>query len=302
MTDIVAQSEDAIAQGSQSFAAAARLLPKSVRDDTVMLYAWCRYADDVIDGQELGHGTTPVPDPAARLDTLTQETLKALRTDTPVAAPYEALRMVAARHHMPEEWPLDLITGFEMDVKGQSYTTLDDTLQYCYHVAGVVGLMMARVMGAKPDSALDHACDLGLAFQLTNIARDVMDDARLGRSYLPRDWLGGTLPDPQAEIPSPEVYSAILRLLDTAEPYYASGFAGLKALPLRAAWSIAAAARIYRAIGTEIRKRGPEGYRNRISTTKLQKGLLVARSGMDLPFRQNKTASRAGLWNRPHYE
>lgn len=301
MSAPVAESEAAIAAGSQSFAAAAKLMPAGVREDTVMLYAWCRHADDVVDGQVLG--STPISggDPAARLASLKEETLAALRGDAPVTPPFAALRAVARRHDFPERWPLDLIEGFAMDVEGRQYRTLQDTLDYCYHVAGVVGVMMARVMGVRDQAALDRACDLGLAFQLTNIARDVTDDARIGRIYLPRDWLHEAGAEVEDDVPSAALYGVILRLLDTAEPYYASAFAGLPALPLRCAWSIAAAARTYRAIGTRIRSGGPEAYRRRIGTSGAAKvglamrGLADAGASRAFPSR----ARRAGLWTRP---
>ena len=189
MTAPVAESQAAIAAGSQSFAAAAKLMPAGIREDTVMLYAWCRHADDVVDGQELGSTPQAGGDPADRLARLKADTMEALHGSGPVSAPFAALRAVARRHDFPDRWPLDLIDGFAMDVQGRDYRTLNDTLDYSYHVAGVVGVMMARVMGVRDQAVLDRACDLGLAFQLTNIARDVIDDARIGRLYLPGDWL-----------------------------------------------------------------------------------------------------------------
>ncbi|WP_052175177.1 phytoene/squalene synthase family protein, partial [Paracoccus sanguinis] len=259
----VAESEAAIAAGSQSFAAAARLMPRAMRDDVVMLYAWCRHADDVIDGQALGSAPERVDDPAARLTSLRAETLAALEGDAPMTPPFEALRRVARRNDFPVAWPLALIDGFAMDVAGRRYRTIEDTLDYAYHVAGVVGVMMARVMGVRDEAALDRACDLGMAFQLTNIARDILDDAAIGRVYLPHDWLVGLPPLGPGTTPSPALHGAALRLLDLAEPYYASARAGLPALPLRAAWSIAAALRIYRQIGVKIRAGGPPGWTRR---------------------------------------
>lgn len=302
MTAPVAESQAAIAAGSQSFAAAARLMPAGIRDDTVMLYAWCRHADDVVDGQVLGHAAdADSGDPSERLALLKARTLEALHGTGPLDAPFAALRTVARRHDFPDRWPMDLIDGFAMDVAGRTYRTLNDTLDYSYHVAGVVGVMMARVMGVREPAVLDRACDLGLAFQLTNIARDVIDDARIGRSYLPQDWLdeaGAAVGD---DIPSPALYGVILRLLDVAEPYYASALAGLPALPLRCAWSIAASARIYRAIGTRIRTGGPDAYRRRIGTTGMAKAGLAARAMADAGMSRVRAPAspRDGLWTRP---
>ena len=301
MTAPVAESQAAIAAGSQSFAAAAKLMPAGIREDTVMLYAWCRHADDVVDGQELGSTPQAGGDPAERLARLKADTMEALHGSGPVSAPFAALRAGARRHDFPDRWPMDLIDGFAMDVQGRHYRTLNDTLDYSYHVAGVVGVMMARVMGVRDQAVLDRACDLGLAFQLTNIARDVIDDARIGRLYLPGDWLEETGASVEGNIPSPRLYGVILRLLDAAEPYYASAFAGLPALPARCAWSIAAAARIYRAIGTRIRRGGPEAYRQRIGTSGAAKAgmavLALGDAGVSRVI--PRQVPRDGLWTRP---
>ncbi|MFC0200461.1 phytoene/squalene synthase family protein [Paracoccus rhizosphaerae] len=301
MSELVDTSHQAIAQGSQSFAAAAKLMPPGIRDDTVMLYAWCRHADDVIDGQVLGDRPELIDDPQARLEDLRRQTVGALHGTARMTPPFAALREVARRHDFPDRWPLDLIEGFAMDVQDRSYRSLDDVLDYSYHVAGVVGVMMARVMGVKDDAVLDRACDLGLAFQLTNIARDVIDDAAIGRCYLPADWLAEAQAKVDSPIPSAELYSVIIRLLDAAEPYYASARVGLAALPPRCAWSIAAALRIYHAIGTRIRQGGPEAYRQRISTSKAAKIGLVARGGLDTATSRlaRRPAPREGLWIRP---
>lgn len=296
----VAESKAAIAAGSQSFAAAAKLMPAGIRDDTVMLYAWCRYADDVIDGQTLGSTPEVGHDPAAELDALRAQTLEAIHGTAPLSAPFEALRAVARRHDFPERWPMDLIDGFAMDVAARDYKTLNDTLEYSYHVAGVVGVMMARIMGVRDEAVLDRACDLGLAFQLTNIARDVMDDARINRCYLPQDWLdeaGATL---RGAVPSPQLYGVILKLLDVADVYYRSALAGLSDLPPRCAWSIAAAARIYAAIGTRIRRDGPQAYHARIGTSSAAKAGLALRALGDTGLSRvdRNKADRAGLWTR----
>ncbi|MBB1491310.1 MULTISPECIES: phytoene/squalene synthase family protein [unclassified Paracoccus (in: a-proteobacteria)] len=301
MTAPVAESQAAIAAGSQSFAAAAKLMPRGIREDTIMLYAWCRHADDVVDGQELGSAPQAGGDPEERLARLKAETLEALHGTGPMTPPFAALQAVARRHDFPDRWPMDLIDGFAMDVEGRAYRTLNDTLDYSYHVAGVVGVMMARVMGVRDQAVLDRACDLGLAFQLTNIARDVIDDARIGRVYLPGDWLDEAGATIEGDIPSPQLYAVILRLLDAAEPYYASAFAGLPALPARCAWSIAAAARIYRAIGARIRKGGPEAYRQRIGTSGAAKAGLALRALGDAGRSRVLPPKplREGLWTRP---
>ncbi|MEM9106846.1 MAG: phytoene/squalene synthase family protein [Pseudomonadota bacterium] len=306
--DVLANSEQMIAVGSKSFAAAARLFSRQTRADAVMLYAWCRHADDVVDGQELGHKTSLVQDEdaAERLERLTSETKAALegrRSDDPV---FEALRQVVQRNQIPHRHPLELLKGFEMDVGGRVYASEEDTLDYCYHVAGVVGVMMAMIMGVRDEAVLDRASDLGLGFQLTNIARDVIDDARAGRVYLPAEWLQATgieKIDPDSPEQRKALHTLALRLLDQAEPYYRSAYAGLPALPFRSAWAVAAARRVYRDIGNQLRKKGPQAWDGRVSTSKSRKLVLLGFALKDvIVTRFASTADgveRTDLFQRP---
>ncbi len=306
--DVLANSEQMIAVGSKSFAAAARLFSPQTRADAVMLYAWCRHADDVVDGQELGHNTRLAHDENAneRLARLTADTRAALegkRSDDPV---FEALRQVVQRNRIPHRHPLELLKGFEMDVGGRVYASEEDTLDYCYHVAGVVGVMMAMIMGVRDEAVLDRASDLGLGFQLTNIARDVIDDARVGRVYLPGDWLraaGIEEIDPDNPEQRKVLHGLALRLLEQAEPYYASAYAGLPALPFRSAWAVAAARRVYRDIGNQLRRQGHQAWDGRVSTTKARKVVLLGFALKDVIATRLVAAdngrNRTGLFNRP---
>ncbi|MFI4935149.1 MAG: phytoene/squalene synthase family protein, partial [Caulobacterales bacterium] len=272
--DLAQASRETIRKGSKSFAAAAALFEPETRADAEMLYAWCRHCDDVIDGQDLGHGMA-APDPEAakaRLEGLYAKTRAALAGEPTDDPDFAAFQRVALRRQIPERYALELLGGFAMDVAARRYETLEDTLDYCWHVAGVVGVMMALVMGVKPDDlpTLRRAQDLGLAFQLTNIARDVVEDAANGRVYLPADWLAEA-GVPVDAVAAPEhraaVFSVTQRLLAQAEPYYASAVAGLAALPWRSAWAIAAARGVYRQIGVEVLRRGPHAWDERVSTS-----------------------------------
>jgi phytoene synthase len=303
---VIAKSEAAIAEGSQSFAAAARLFDRQTRHDAVMLYAWCRHCDDVIDGQTLGHGQQEEfrSGQQQRLDLLRHQTAAALRGEPADAPVFEALRRVVERHQIPARHPEELLAGFEMDVRGRSYASISDTLDYCYHVAGVVGVMMAMIMGVRNPDTLDRASDLGLAFQLTNIARDVVEDARAGRVYLPATLLarhGIDIPDPGNPAQRPALHAAALELLDLAETYYASAYVGIAYLPARSAWAIAAARRVYRAIGSKVRAAGPSAWDRRISTSKAEKAALLALALGDVAHTRVITpeVSRSGLWQRP---
>lgn len=303
---LLEHATETINLGSKSFAAAAKLFEPGVRRSVLMLYAWCRHCDDVVDGQELGASTVAPDrhDAARELAVLREQTARAYAGDAMQDPAFAAFQEVALRHAIAPRFAFDHLDGFAMDVAGARYETIEDTLRYCYHVAGVVGLMMASIMGAKDPAVLDRACDLGLAFQLTNIARDIVDDAHNGRCYLPAEWLL------EAGIPLDEVglrrhrvplARVAARLVDHAEPYYESAAAGIKALPLRSSWAIASARNVYRQIGIEVKARGPRAWDERVGTSKASKLWLLAKGGVSaLGSRVGATPARpAHLWQRP---
>jgi phytoene synthase len=304
--DLTQTSRETIRKGSKSFAAAAALFGAETRADAEMLYAWCRHCDDVIDGQELGHGmAAPGPEAArARLAALHAATRSALAGEPTDDPSFAAFQRVALRRQIPERYALELLEGFAMDVSDHQYQTLEDTLRYCWHVAGVVGVMMALVMGVAPEDlpTLRRAQDLGLAFQLTNISRDVVEDAQNGRVYLPADWLeqAGV---PADAVAAPEhrraVFEVTRRLLEVAEPYYASALDGLPQLSLRSAWAIAAARGVYRQIGVEVTRRGAAAWDARVSVSAASKVWLAMQGGLiALVSRARGAPERPALWSR----
>ncbi len=310
MDELVAQSRAVIERGSKSFAAAARLFDPETRAGAYLLYAWCRHCDDQTDDQRLGFAGSRLDEAEARarLDRLEAATRRALAgepTDDPVFA---GLQRVASRHRIPERDALDHLAGFRMDVEERHCDTLADTLEYCYHVAGVVGVMMARIMGVREEPTLDRAADLGIAFQLTNICRDVLDDADLGRVYLPAAWLA------EAGVPGGRVADAahrggvvavVRRVLAEAERYYASSRLGISQLPFRSAWAVAGARAVYRDIGRLVLRRGAAAWEGRAATGTGRKLALVLGSGLTAAAavavgRGPEAEPRAGLWTRPH--
>lgn len=304
--DLVKLSGQIIQAGSKSFAAAAKLFGPETRASAHLLYAWCRHCDDVIDGQELGFQTAGAAphDPVAALERLRQMTADAL-DGKPMADPvFAAFQLVVQKHAIPRRHPLELLEGFAMDVAGRQYSTIEDTLSYCYHVAGVVGVMMAIIMGARDKDTLDRASDLGLAFQLTNIARDVIADATVGRIYLPHEWLseaGIGIEDIAQERNRPALYDVTARLLTLAEGYYDSSAVGIARLPARSGWAIATARVVYRDIGREVLRRGPRAWDRRVSTSKAQKIVAAVRGACTVAAGKTfgVTASpRDGLWTR----
>lgn len=310
MTDLAATSRETIQKGSSSFAAAAALFDPQTRADAEMLYAWCRHCDDVIDGQTLGHEREALApeEVQRRLEGLYAQTRSALAGEPTDDPAFAAFREVARRRAIPERYAIELIDGFAMDVSGRRYQTIDDTLDYCWHVAGVVGAMMAIVMGVEPDDlpTLRRAQDLGLAFQLTNIARDIVEDAQNGRVYLPADWLAQAHV-PEDEIAAPEhrgkLAALARRLVGTAEPYYLSARWGLRGLPFRSGWAVAAALGVYREIGVKVVRRGSAAWDERVSTSTGEKvklalggGLMAARGATF--ERWGKAPPRPPLWSK----
>lgn len=304
---VVAAARESIAKGSKSFAAASKLFDPQTRERAWLLYAWCRACDDIADGQELGHDARVVEDPAAALARIRTLTDKALAGEPTGEMAFEALRIVAAETRMPHRFAQDLVAGFALDAKGWFPRSEHDLMQYCYHVAGAVGCMMAVVMGVDPqdDATLDRACDLGLAFQLANIARDIEADDAIGRCYLPMDWLVemDIPPGQHMKPPFRSRLTVMARWLgELAQAHEESARLGTPALNFRSAWAVLAAAGIYGGIAREVVARGDHAWDHRASTSKAQKIGWIARAYGQSLARQRLYPPRPRapeLWTRP---
>lgn len=270
-----------------------------------MLYAWCRACDDLADGQDMGHNMQIVADPAARLATIRERTALAL-TGKPSGDPaFDGFGIVARECAIPAALAKDLIAGFALDAEGWRPRTEQDLYQYCYHVAGSVGVMMALVMGVSPDdeATLDRACDLGLAFQLANIARDICEDDAAERCYLPVEWLV-EMDVPPGEHMKPHYRKrlAVLagRLAKLAAAHEASARVGAAALPFRSAWAVLAAAGIYGGIARKVAECGQHAWDHRVSTSKATKiGWVVRSFGQAFARRRAASPRSPKLWTRP---
>jgi phytoene/squalene synthetase len=220
---------------------------------------------------------------------------------------FDALRIFAAETRLPKRFARDLVEGFALDAREWRPRSEDDLYKYCYHVAGVVGCMMAVAMGVDPDDedTLDRACDLGMAFQLANIARDIEEDDRVGRCYLPEDWLVEMdFPPGQHMKPPFRSRLAVLsrRMADRAAAFEASAREGTPALSFRSAWAVLAAAGIYGAIGRTVAARGEHAWDHRVTTSGMQKLGFIARAAREAAGRERlypRTVRDAGLWTRP---
>jgi phytoene synthase len=257
--------------GSKSFFAASLMLPARVRGPATALYAFCRLADDAID--QGGDQLAAMDDLQQRLDAIYADRPRNIDADI-------ALAGVVHRHAIPRLLPDALLEGFLWDTQQRRHESLADVEDYAARVAATVGAMMALVMGAKSHAALARACDLGVAMQLTNIARDVGEDARAGRLYLPRQWLQEVGVDADAwlrrPVFNPAIAAVVDRLLHAADALYQRAEHGIAALPRDCRPAIRAARLVYAEIGTQLRREGLDSISRRVVVSKQRKLALMA--------------------------
>ena len=259
--------------GSKTFFAASRLLPRRVRGPAIALYAFCRVADDAIDFSD---------DRVTALAHL-NERLRCVYAGNPMAyEPDRALAAVVREFDLPLELVAALLEGFEWDAGGLRYETIEDLLAYGARVAGSVGAMMAVVMRTRGEQALARACDLGVAMQLTNIARDVGEDARFGRLYMPLAWMREAGLEPDAWLAEPvfdhRVASVVDRLIKAADELYQRSEHGIGQLPRDCRPAIRAARLVYAEIGRELEKAGHDSVNYRAVVSGRRKLALLARA------------------------
>jgi 15-cis-phytoene synthase len=270
-----------IRRHSASFSLASRLLEPVARRRAHVLYAYCRRADDAIDLVAPARAK-------GELDRLRRE-LDAVYAGAALADPVASeLQRLVFEVALPREYPDALLQGFELDVAGGGYTTLDELYRYCWCVAGSVGAMMCHVLGAASSPAIVHGVHLGMAMQLTNVCRDVAEDWSRGRFYIPGELVPGWDPPPGARLgswpPPPQqqqaLASAVRRLLEAAEVFYRSGDAGLPFLPWRSRIAVATARRVYSAIGQRILAGGADVSAKRVFVPASHKLWYTARAAL----------------------
>ena len=292
---LLTHARQSIARGSKSFAAASRLFDKATRERVWLLYAWCRACDDLADAQDHGGELGDQSGAEERLATIRRLTHAAF-AGTPTGTPaFDALHLLAQETGITRAMADDVIAGFALDTAGWRPVTEADMLRYCYHVAGAVGVMMAAVMGVAPqdEDTLARACDLGIAFQLANIARDVAEDHAAGRCYLPGDWLAeaGIAPEALMERQHRAPLARMVHRLCALEARYAaSARVGAGRLAFRQRWAVLAAAGIYGAIARQAERKGEAALASRITISRGAKVGFLARALVQslLPARQDE--------------
>lgn len=265
----VAQSHAVMARHAKSFRVASWFLAPGVRDDAAVLYAFCRAVDDAADES---------PNRETALAALAELEAGLAQGDLAVT---RLVREMAARRGVSLVAAAELIEGARGDLALVRIPDDAALLHYAYLVAGTVGLMMCSLLGARDPRAQRRAVDLGIAMQLTNICRDVLEDAAIDRVYLPEDRLraAGTSSEELIARGSPKeaVARVISDLLDMADQHYVSADAGMRDLPLRSRLAVVVASRVYRAIGVRLRARGCDPMRGRVIVSPLGKLYYAAR-------------------------
>jgi len=260
--------QDSLAINGKSFYWASHLLSAQMGYNAARLYAFCRLLDDMADGD--------IPNGPARLSCIHKTLQSGQPSDDPALAGFQPFM---SKMGFSTDVLSALLEGLLQDQEDQvCLSSKIDLLQYSYRVAGTVGLLMCEVLNSETSDAKVYAIDLGIGMQLTNIARDVLEDARMGRRYIPADWINGlspvaicqasTAPDGENAI---QIKAAIARLLKLADKFYQSGARGYPYLPWRAHLGIAVAARVYRQIGVQLETAGYAWHQGRQVTSKSMK-------------------------------
>ena len=266
--DTLADADRVLAAKGKSFYWARQLLGSKHANGATRLYRFCRYVDDLADEDQS----------AAR----SKKNIAALRESIHSGSTADAVIQdgiaLINECQIDKKVVLDLIAGVWSDTELVRMADDAHLMQYCYQVAGTVGLMMCKVLNTDHPEAEPFAIDLGIAMQLTNICRDVQTDALVDRRYLPSALVNGLAPGEfvqPSEAQKKLVKQAVATLLDLADNYYESGEKGLSYLPFRARLAILVAARLYREIGQKLRRQGCEYWHHRIVVSKAKKFMLT---------------------------
>ncbi len=289
---------DAIKKGSLSFSLASMLLSLKHRSAIHALYSWCRWCDNTIDDIPKSETRDRKKNAIARLRQDTDAALAGTYNDDNFV--FRSLQQMTTIYKIPRRYFHDLIDGMEMDIDKHRYESVDELRLYCYRVAGVVGLMFSHIVGLRDQKAFRHAVDLGIAMQLTNIARDINEDFLMGRTYLPSEWLGPIGIDANNLLDSEtKIWPIVQLLISEANNYYRSGDDGFIELPWKAALAAKAARHIYADIGQKILATGPSYLKKRTVVSGPRKCFLLLKTLLQLtaqiPYRLSHPYKRCTM-------
>ena len=246
----------------KSFYWASFFLPKKNKKIASELYSICRFFDDLADEND--------EDQTKRLSEEFQQICKDLK---------HPIHIFFRSHNISIKILGDLVDGLIKDQTNVRIKSEKELIEYAYQVAGTVGLMMSPLIMVDDKKANKHAVDLGIAMQLTNIARDIYEDALMDRIYLPQDWIRNTQITELTKISSNKnpilIKTAMSKLIELSETYYKNGFAGMRYIPIKTRLAIFFAAKIYRAIGQKIKKNNYEYSSKRVYVSKFEKFLVT---------------------------
>jgi phytoene synthase len=282
MSDIFHQT---LKKHAKSFYFAGLLLDKQTLHDASVLYAFCRQLDDAADIEDMS-------EKSAKL----QQLITDYRTDHSQNEINIAFKELKKQYQLNSQFIDDLILGVSSDLQFKQPKDLKELIFYSYQVAGTVGGLMARILGATNEKAWRFAIDLGIGMQLTNISRDVKEDALNNRIYLPQDQLGSDID--ATTILNPEhktkVYNVTKEILNTADKYYQSGFSGIYYIPKKNKFSILIAGMLYQSIGNKVLNNSEKFLKQRVYLTVFDKIIILIKEYL----KQTKTLNQA----EPHHQ
>ena len=282
MSDIFHQT---LKKHAKSFYFAGLLLDKQTLHDASVLYAFCRQLDDAADIEDMSEKSVKL-----------QQLITDYRTDHSQNEINIAFKALKKKYQLNNQFIDDLILGVSSDLQFKQPKDLKELVFYSYQVAGTVGGLMARILGATNEKAWRFAIDLGIGMQLTNISRDIKEDALNNRIYLPQNQLGSDID--ATTILNPEhktkVYHVTKEILTTADKYYQSGFSGIYYIPKKNKFSILIAGMLYQSIGSKVLNNNEKFLKQRVYLTLFEKIMILIKEYL----KQTKTLNQA----EPHHQ
>ena len=282
MSDIFHQT---LKKHAKSFYFAGLLLDKQTLHDASVLYAFCRQLDDAADIEDMSEKSVKL-----------QQLITDYRTDHSQNEINIAFKKIKKQYQLNNQFIDDLILGVSSDLQFKQPKDLKELVFYSYQVAGTVGGLMARILGATNEKAWRFAIDLGIGMQLTNISRDIKEDALNNRIYLPQNQLGSDID--ATTILNPEhkakVYHVTKEILTTADKYYQSGFNGIYYIPKKNKFSILIAGMLYQSIGNKVLNNNQKFLKQRVYLTVFEKIMILIKEYL----KQTKTLNQA----EPHHQ